>query len=126
MAILARYIGKKMKRIKPKKSRKPAKSIDESSSSECSTTASEGSSCEDDFAKEFGKIRIEEDEEKEEETPKSQKELQLAYNKVNCTVLTRYLWKEVEKHEKGTKQFKTTGQMYTWVRQHLLLEIVYK
>ena len=51
MAILARYIGKKMKRTEPKKSRKTAKPVDEPSRSECSDTESEGSSCKDSFAK---------------------------------------------------------------------------
>ena len=96
-------------KLPPKKSRKVA-----------------NSNYQDDFDREFGKFRDEDEEREEGKMPKSPKELQEAYNKVSVTELTRYLWKQVEKREKEVdKRFKTTGEIYKWLRKNLEVDIVY-
>ena len=59
-------------------------------------------------------------------TPTTLKELRMAYDKLDCTELTRFLWKRVENHEKSNGKFKGTGEMYSWIRKKVKTEILYE
>ena len=52
--------------------------------------------------------------------------LQKAYDKVNSTQFTRFIWKKVQKHEKANQEFKTNLEMYSWVRSNLRYKVLYK
>ena len=53
-------------------------------------------------------------------------ELEVAYNKIDCTELTRFLWKRVRIHEKQHGRFKSKGEMYSWTRKNIKTEILYE
>ena len=56
--------------------------------------------------------------------PTSLKELRMAYDKTDCTELTRFLWKRVEDHEKCNGRFKCIGEMYSWISKNVKTEIL--
>ena len=59
--------------------------------------------------------------------PTNPKELQIAYNKIHCSELTKLLWEEVEMHEKHVrKKFSKIDDMNKWVRSNLKVSVLYK
>ena len=64
--------------------------------------------------------------EKRSPNPKSIEELRDVYNKIDCTELTRFMWKRVEEHEGVNGTFKQIGDMYSWIRTNMKTTIMYE
>ena len=59
-------------------------------------------------------------------TPKTLEELREGFNRIDCTELTRFLWKRIEINEKECGKFKNIGEAYAWTRANLKTEILYE
>ena len=59
--------------------------------------------------------------------PTSLEELRIAYNNVDSiSELTRFLWKQIEEHERVNGSFKNKGEIYAWVRRNIETSIVHE
>ena len=74
------------------------------------------------FQKVFGRPT----DKKKTPNPTSVEELRDAFNDVDVTELTRFLWKRVEEHERVNGLFKNKGDMYSWIRENIKASIIHE